>query len=309
MINRDVAYFPKLGDALGVTGVGALAIGGTNDTEGSLRTWSAPAGMPSSGTVGTVQIPGTASKWHGRPAWVYVPPAGRVAHPPKLPVMIAFSGQPGGPSDVFIAGELATAMDAIATAHHGLAPVVVVPDQLGAYNVNPMCVNSKMGNVARYVTEDVRAWVLKNLPVSSNRREWTVAGFSEGGTCALQFGTGSPALFGSYLAISPEVGPINGSVARTLRDAFKGSRPAWEAAQPIAIMKRLRPYHHSLALYCVGALDRRYGSVVPRLATASREAGMRVVTTRLPGVAHNWNTGAAGFRWGVARLVSWWGLP
>ena len=309
MINRDVAYYPKLGDALGLTGVSALALGHANDTESSLRLWKPPPGMPSGGTVGTVRIPGTNSRWDGRPAWVYVPPAGRVAHPPKLPVVIAFAGQPGGPSDVFVAGGLQSMVDAIAAAHHGLAPVVVVPDQLGAYNMNPMCVNSKMGNVARYVTEDVRDWVLKHLPVSANRREWTVAGFSQGGTCAVQFGTGYPAIFGSYLAISPEIGPINGSLARTLRDAFHGSRSAWEAAQPIAIMKRHRPYRQTTALYCVGALDRRYGAVVPELAAASSAAGMRVSSTALPGVAHNWNTGAAGFRWGLQRLVPWWGLP
>jgi enterochelin esterase-like enzyme len=309
IINRDVAYYPKLGDALGVTGVTALALGHGNDTEASVRTWKPPPGMPANGSVGTVRIPGTESHWHGRPAWVYVPPAGRVAHPPRLPVLIAFSGQPGGPSDVFVAGGLQTTLDGIARAHRGLAPVVVVPDQLGAYNVNPMCVNSRMGNVARYVTTDVREWVLKHLPVSAGRREWSVAGFSQGGTCAVQFGTAYPAIFGSYLSISPEIGPINGSVARTLRDGFRGSRRAWEAAQPVEIMKRHRPYNHTVALYCVGAADRRYGGVIARLAAASRAAGMQVSSTRLPGVAHNWNTGAAGFAWGVPKLVSWWGLP
>ena len=309
LINRDVAYYPKLGEALGVTGVTSLALGHANDTDATLRTWHAPAGMPTVGTVGTVQIPGTESHWHGRPAWVYVPPAGRVAHPPKLPVLIAFSGQPGGPSDVFVAGGLQTTLDGIARAHHGLAPVVVAPDQLGSYNVNPMCVNSEEGDVARYVTDDVRDWVLKHLPVSTKRRDWTVAGFSQGATCAVQFGTGYPAIFGSYLAISSELGPFNGTLARTLREGFGGSKAAWEAAQPIAIMRRDRPYRHTLALYCVGALDNRYGAVTPKLAAASKAAGMRVVSTRLPGVAHNWNTGADGFAWGVPRLVTWWGLP
>lgn len=308
-INRDVAYYPKLGDALGVTGVTTLALGRNNEAETSLRAWRSPAGMPSSGTVGTAEIPGTLSHWVGRSAWVYVPPAGRVAHPPKLPVVIAFAGQPGGPSDVFVAGGLQSTLDSIAAEHRGIAPVVVVPDQLGAYNVNPMCVDSTMGNVARYVTEDVRSWVLKHLPVSPKRREWTVAGFSEGGTCAVQFGSGAPAIFGSYLAISPELGPINGSAARTVREAFHGSRSAWKAAQPIAIMKRKAPYRHTMALYCVGANDARYGWVIPRLAAASRKAGMTVTTTTMPGVAHNWNTGSAGFRWGLPRLASWWGLP
>ena len=308
-INRDVAYYPRLGDALGITGVGALTLGGTNSADASLRGWRPPAGMPTKGTVGTADIAGVDSHWHPRTAWVYEPPAARVAHPPRLPVIVAFAGQPGGPSDVFIAGDLASTMDAIARRHHGVAPVVIVPDQLGAYNVNPMCVNSRMGDVARYVTDDVREWILRNLPVSANRREWTVAGFSEGGTCAVQFGTEYPAIFGSYLAISPELGPINGTVARSVHDAFGGSLDAWKAAQPIAVMKRKGRYRGTFALYCVGALDKRYGLDAPKLAAASRAAGMKTDLRRLPGVAHNWNTGAAGFVWGTRQLESWWGLP
>ncbi|MDH2442440.1 alpha/beta hydrolase-fold protein [Amnibacterium sp. CER49] len=308
LINRDVAYYPKLGDALGLTGVSALVLGHGNDAEASLKTWRAPAGMRSTGRVGTVTIPGTESHWHGRAAWVYEPPAALVKNPPRLPVVIAFSGQPGGPEDVFLAGNLQGTLDGIAKAHHGIAPIVVVPDQLGSYNVNPECVNSKMGNVERYVVDDVREWVLQHLPVSTSRSEWSVAGFSEGGTCAVQFGTGYPAIFGSYLAISPELGPINGSVARSVREAFHGSLAAFKAAQPVAIMQRKRPYRHTLALYCVGANDKRYGAVIAALARASRSAGMRTSTTVLPGVAHNWNTGAAGFAWGLPKLLPDWGI-
>jgi enterochelin esterase-like enzyme len=308
IINRDVAYYPKLRDAIGLNGVSNIALGHGNDADVSLRRWRPPAGMPTSGTVGTTVIPGTRSHWHARPAWVYVPPAGRVKNPPKLPVVIAFSGQPGEPSDVFVAGGLQATLDRIAHAHRGIAPIVVVPDQLGAYNVNPMCVNSKMGNVDRYVIDDVRAFVLAHLPVSTRRSEWSVAGFSEGGTCAVQFGTTYPAIFGSYLAISPEVGPINGSVARSLRDAFHGSLTAWKAAQPLAIMKRKQPYRHTTALYCVGANDSRYGEVVARLAAGSRAAGMRTALQVLPGVAHNWNTGAAGLAWGLPKLLPVWGV-
>ncbi|MCU1473310.1 alpha/beta hydrolase-fold protein [Amnibacterium sp.] len=308
MINRDVAYFPKLGDVVGITGVRALSVTGGAEARAALRGWRAPASMPSTGTVGTVTIPGAESHWHARPAWIYLPPAAQTAHPPKLPVVIAFSGEPGGPSDVFLAGGLQATLDGIARAHHGLAPVVVVPDQLGAFRANPMCVNSRLGNVQDYVLDDVRGWVLQHLPVSSDRREWTVAGFSEGATCAVQFGSGFPAVFGSYLAISSEIGPIDGTRAHTVHVAFRGSTAAWKAAQPIAIMRRKAPYRQTFALYSVGAADTRYGPVTPRLAAASRAAGMRTETTVLPGVAHNWNTGSAGFAWGLPRLLPWWGI-
>ncbi|HEY8319134.1 MAG TPA: alpha/beta hydrolase-fold protein [Amnibacterium sp.] len=309
MINRDVAYFPRLGDALGLTGVSKLSLAHASAGGVPLRDWTPPAGMPSSGTVGTVDIPGLQSHWNGRPAWVYEPPAAHTAHPPRLPVVIAFSGEPGGPSDVFIAGGLQAKLDAIAKAHKGVAPIVVVPDQLGSFRNNPMCLDSPLGHVATYVTSDVRTWVERHLPVSTDRRDWTVAGFSEGATCAVQFASAHPELFGSFLAISPELGPIDHGVAHTVKEAFHGSLAAFRAAQPIAIMQRHAPYAAMTALYCVGGRDKRYGAILPKLVTASERAGMRTQTKTLPGVAHNWNTGADGFAWGLPRLVSVWGLP
>jgi S-formylglutathione hydrolase FrmB len=308
MINRDVAYFPRLGDVIGMTGVHALPVTGGARAGSGPRGWRAPASMPSTGTVGTVTIPGVRSHWHGRPAWVYLPPAARTARPPTLPVVIAFSGEPGGPSDVFLAGGLQATLDRIARAHHGLAPVVVVPDQLGAFRANPMCVDSRLGNVQAYVLHDVHDWVLQHLPVSPDSREWTVAGFSQGATCAVQFAAGFPAVFGSSLAISPEIGPIAGTRAHTVRAAFGGSTAAWKAAQPIEIMRRNAPYRHTFALYAVGAADKRYQKAESRLVSASRAAGMRTEATLLRGVAHNWNTGAAGFAWGLPRLLPWWGI-
>ncbi|MBW4041557.1 MAG: esterase family protein [Acidobacteria bacterium] len=310
VINRDVAYFPRLGDVFGQTGVKALALdAGAGTAPRSLSAWQPPAGMPTTGTVGTADIPGTVSHWHGRTAWIYLPPAARVKNPPKLPVVIAFGGQPGYPSDVFLAGDLQKPLDAIAAAHRGLAPIVVVPDQLGSYNVNPMCINSKVGQVATYVTVDVRDWILHHLPVSTSRREWTVAGFSQGATCAVQFGTGEPTLFGSFIAVSPELGPFNGTLARTIKQGWNGSRAGWEAAQPIAIMERTKHYPATAAVYAVGEWDKRYGADAGALAVESRKVGMRVSYRDLTGLAHNWNTGAAGLAYGLHELVSWWRLP
>ncbi len=197
--------------------------------------------MPSTGTVGTADIPGLQSHFHARPAWVYEPPAARTANPPRLPVLIAISGEPGSPSDVFIAGGLQAKLDAIARSHLGVAPIVVVPDQLGSFRNNTMCLDSPKGNSATYVTVDVRSWVLRHLPVSADRRDWAVGGFSQGATCAVQFASEDPQLFGSFLAISPELGPLDYTIAHTVKESFGGSRAAFDAAQPVAIMRRMAP--------------------------------------------------------------------
>lgn len=308
-VNRDVAYYPTLGDAFGQTGVGALTLGDQAGLETTLEHWKPPADMPTDGTVGTVSIPGTISHWKAREAWVYLPPAAHTAHPPKLPVVIAMSGEPGGPSDVFEAGGLQEIMDDIAAKHEGVAPIVVVPDQLGSYSANPMCLDSPLGQVAKYITVDVRHWILDHLPVSAKRREWTVAGFSQGATCAVQFATEYPALFGSFVAVSPELGPFVHSVAETIKLGFGGDAAAYRAALPIAVMEKRSHYPRTVALYSVGALDRRYGQDAGKLAAVSKKVGMRTTYRLLPDLAHNWNTGSAGLEWGLPRLTSWWGLP
>ncbi|MGT2426814.1 alpha/beta hydrolase [Amnibacterium kyonggiense] len=309
MINRDVAYYPRFGDVFGDTGVKTLAIDPDGAGSHSLKGWSPPADMPTTGQVGTRTIPGTVSGWKGRDAWIYLPPAALVKNPPKLPVVVAFSGEPGGPSDVFLAGGLQTQLDALAAHHKGIAPIVVVPDQLGSYSANPMCVNSKLGNVATYVTVDVRDWILQNLPVSTNRLSWTAAGFSEGATCAVQFVTQYHAIFGSAIAVSPELGPLNGSVAHTIKVGFHGSRKDYLAAQPIAIMKRIKHYPATSVAFSVGADDKRYGADAGLLAAEARKVGIEVHLKVLEGLGHNWNTGAAGLAYGLDALTGWWKLP
>jgi enterochelin esterase-like enzyme len=307
-VNRDVGYFPRLGDALGVTAPTPLMLGGTTTTAVPLGSWRPPAGMPKAGVIGSVRIPATRSHFLARNAYVYLPPAARTPHPPHLPVVIAFSGQPGGPTDVVNAGSLQATVDAIARAHGGLAPIVVVPDQLGPAEHNTMCVDSVRGNVATYITSDVRTWILKHLPVSHDRRQWTVAGFSQGGTCAVQFGAGNPSVFGSFVDVSGQIAPVSGSVAATVRSGFGGSVGAYERAKPANIMAARRPYPATRALFAVGASDKHYRPVALSLSRAARAAGMRTVVRLLPNGAHNWHVAAAGLAWGFHSLLPWWGI-
>jgi enterochelin esterase-like enzyme len=307
MINEDVGYYPRFGDLFGDTGISALSVTGDRAVA-ALSTWRAPAGMPATGTVGTVRIPGTVSHFSARRAYVYLPPAARVAHPPRLPVVVALSGEPGGPIDVIDAGHLDQTMNRIAAAHRGVAPVVVIPDQLGAKGSNPMCVDSPLGHAATYITVDVRRWILAHLPVSHARHEWTVAGFSEGGTCAIQFGAGFPALFGSIVDVSGQVRPLNGSVTHTVRVGFGGSAAAYRRASPLGLLAAQR-FPHTRALFAAGALDARYSPMMHRVSAAARTAGMRVSTREVPGGAHNWHMASAGLAWGMRGLVAWWGLP
>lgn len=93
----------------------------TPDTPDLGRTWRAPADLPSKGRLGSVSIPGTASRFDARDALVYLPPAALAADPPPLPLDVVLSGQgPGAaPENLVDAGRMVETLAAVARAHHG----------------------------------------------------------------------------------------------------------------------------------------------------------------------------------------------
>jgi len=240
--------------------------------------------------VGAVTIPATVSNFTARSALVYLPPAALTAHPQALPVVEMLSGQPGSPSDVFTAGGLAHILNGYAKAHAGLAPIVVVPDQLGSPGSNPMCVDSPLGNSASYLTVDVPAWIHTHLRVSAQPANWTIAGFSQGGTCAIQLGAVHPQLYGTVLDISGELVQKNGSEAHTESAAIDGSATAYAAVAPSAILTASGPYSSPGAIFVVGDGASRFGPGIHAVADAARRAGVNTHLFVSPGTAHDWHT-------------------
>lgn len=314
-INADVAEFPTVAGIFAGDQLTALAPqhleasqGPTTSTEPLWKTWKAPPGLPATGQLGTETIPATVSKFPARPAVVYLPPAALAAKPPKLPVVIVLSGQPGKPYDVFLAGGLQVWLDAFAAAHHGLAPIVVAPDQLSDSAKNPMCVDSPLGNSATYVTVDVPNWINDHLNVIQDRAAWAIAGFSEGGTCSIQLGAAHPTLFGHILDVSGELKPHTGSVENTIAVAFGGSADAYAKAWPINILKANTPYSDTTAIFVIGENDAKYRPGQVAVSDAAKAAGMTVTFVEAPGTGHDWHTAAYGFTHGMNLLCTRFGL-
>lgn len=292
-VNVDFGAYPTLADAFGIghyrlIGPARLHGHATDEHADLLASWRPKGTLRSTGTVGTVHIPATVSHFRARNASVYLPPAALVSNAPALPVIVAMSGQPGKPADMFAAGDIPAILNRYAAAHHGLAPIVVVPDQLGAPGNNPMCVDSPLGNSATYLTVDVPRWIRSHLKVSTSTRDWAVAGFSQGGTCSIQFGAGKPSLFPNILDISGEVSPTIG--ADTVAKGFHGSLAAYDAAKPLTLLAEHAPYQHSMAIFGVGADDEKYVPEVHTVEKAAKAAGMRTTLIVSPGTAHDWHT-------------------
>jgi len=319
-VNMDVAEFPTLGSALGVSTISKLALPASIATptptptptstalETLAQSWHAPADLPKAGTVGAVTIPATVSHFPARGAVVYLPPAALVANAPRLPVLEMLSGQPGSPANLISAGALATIFDQFAATHEGLAPIVVIPDQLGAPQLNPMCVDSTLGNSATYLTLDVPNWITHNLHVLTSRADWAIGGFSQGGTCSIQLGAKYRGVYGSILDIAGEIAPHHGSIPATIASAFGGSAAEYTAATPLALLASGAPYPDTLGIFVAGQNDARFGAASVTVSNAAQAAGMTMHHLVSPGTAHDWHTVQFGLQQGIPILAEHWGL-
>ena len=185
--------------------------------------------MPSDGAVRKAVIPGTDSGFSSREAYIYLPPAYQAAPRPALPVLVLFSGQPGGPSDWLTGGALRSRMDRFAEHHGGVAPVVVVVDPNGTASANTLCMDSRIANADTYLPGTFPRWIEQTLDVDPDHRQWAAGGFSFGATCALQMGTRHPDVYASVLAFSSEREPaLAKERQKTIDAAFGGDVAAFD---------------------------------------------------------------------------------
>jgi S-formylglutathione hydrolase FrmB len=263
------------------------------------RIWHPPHGMPKTGAVYRVNIPGIRSGFAARPGYLYLPPAYLARPRPLLPVLVLLAGQPGDPSAWVESGGLQAMMDGFAKSHDGLAPVVVMPDDLGSEFANPMCLNSRLGQVQTYLTVDVPDWITSHLQVRPAGSGWAIAGFSAGGTCAIQLTTQAPQIYPFFLDISGQSGPTLGSRQLTIGRAFGGDAAAFARVDPIAVLARTR-FPRNAGVFVGGASDRVYTPQQRTMYLAARHAGMSVTFMVLPG-AHDWRV----WRAGLERNIGW----
>ncbi|WP_345764474.1 alpha/beta hydrolase [Diaminobutyricibacter sp. McL0608] len=310
-INVDFGAYRNLNDAVGVNPYKVVAVGRISRpvhtaSIPTLSTWTPPATMPKAGRIASVEIPGTVSHFAARPATIYLPPAALTVDPPALPVLITMAGQPGQPSDMFTAGHIGTVVDAYAAAHHGIAPIVVEPDQLSNPEHNPMCVDGPLGNSATYILTDVVHWIKAHFRVMATPDGWAVSGFSQGATCAVQFAAGHPGVFGTALAISSQLGPTVG--ADTVQKGFSGSQARASAAQPTALFVAHAPYKNSMLVLAVGADDSKYLPFARVLQQYANTAGVETKLIESPGTTHDWNTVRYAIRVGIPMILPHMGL-
>ncbi|SNT08053.1 alpha/beta hydrolase [Rhodococcoides kyotonense] len=288
-VNLVFSAYPTLGTLFGAEGEDRISSGEIPGTQAQVVTgdplsdsWTAPESMPSTGKVASVTIPPTASSFSARPAEVYLPPSYFANPRPLLPVLVLMAGQPGEPDDWLKGGKLTETMDAFARDHSGLAPVVVVADATGSTLANPLCVDSSLGNVATFLSQDVPNWIKQNLQVDTDPRSWIIGGLSYGGTCSIQMATNHPDVYPTFLDLSGQLEPTLGDRTRTVDEAFGGNDSAFVAVNPLDLLKS-RQYPDSGGAFVVGADDNDYKPGQQTMYQAAKAAGMDVRYDEVPG--------------------------
>lgn len=305
-LNRNVAAF------FGITVSNPIPLPtgtptATNDPDVPLyQSWEPPADMPATGRQSTTAIPGTKSGFAAREAGVYLPPAALTANPPALPLVILMMGQPGTTDPSYIANVL----DPLAAANKGLAPVVLVVDQLGDPQVDPACANStRFGNVETYITEDVVDYA-NTLPfVDRDHSSWIIAGYSNGGACAFKYAAEHPDIWPNLLSISGELYAGSEHPQQTTNDVFGGDSAAFEASKPTSILASgTVAYPSSWALFTAGENDPDYVAQAQQGAAAAKAAGWDAEAYVVPGAGHVVDALEGGLAEGFKRLYPRLGL-
>ncbi len=235
-LNGWVGYFPTV-----VTAWNQLTAGPLPDQIDRLRvTAMQVAGTrPTKGVVVPVTISADASHFSHRQELVYLPPAWFDSNPPpRLPTVMMISSAFNTPADWLRAGGAFDTIDNFAAHHHGFAPVLVFVDPTGAFDNDTECVNGARGNAADHLTKDVVPFVISNFGVSADRTNWGVAGWSMGGTCAVNLTVMHPDMFSAFVDIAGDRSPNVGTKEQTIARLFGGNPTAWAAYDPFTTITR-----------------------------------------------------------------------
>lgn len=255
--------------------------------------YSPLANQPAGGELQPLNIPASGG-FSPRQGRVYLPPALHGNNMITLPVIVLLPGYPGKPIDWEQAG-IVSIMNAFATKHKGLAPIVAVVDSLGANGVDTECVNSKLGAAETYLAKDVPNYLKAHYQVSPDARDWTIAGYSAGGTCGTLVALRNPSVYQNYINVSGDTYPSLKTPSDTLATLFGGSQANQDAHTPDLLLKKGNPLYKTMhAWYFVGEQDNpNVNRRIQEQTKIATDAGVTVMEKSMSG-HHSflvWKTG------------------
>lgn len=309
-INGDFGLDPTIAALSGISTQPVIVLPDTQAGSGSTSepdawvNWHAPSDMPAVGRTAQVKIPATISGFVARPAGLYLPPAALVKDPPRLPLVIMMMGQPGNPDPSF----QAQVLDPLAAKHHGLAPIVIVADQIGDPSIDTLCLDTKVhGKAQTYITQDVVRWARTHLHVDQNPAHWVIAGYSNGGECAAQLGAKFPGTWGNVIDIAGEQYAGWQQRKEVVATFFHGNWSAYSATWPTTLLATHR-YPDSYGVFAVASDDPVFKPQTTAVENAARTANWHTTLALIPNAGHGEAILTSGLRVGYTTLYSRLGL-
>ncbi|MGB3480843.1 MAG: alpha/beta hydrolase-fold protein [Mycobacterium sp.] len=260
--------------------------------------------LPPRGSVISVSIPGDASRFPHRSELVYLPPAWFASSPPPaLPAVMMIGGEFNTPADWVRAGNAITTIDTFAAAHHGNAPVFVFADAVGTFHNDTECVNGPRGNAADHLTKDVVPYLVSHFGTSTDRSNWAVAGWSMGGTCAVDLASMHPDQFSVFEDIAGDLAPNAGTPAQTLTRLYGGDTASQASFDPVTALTRHGVYAGETGMFVSPMASFGQASqadAAQKLCATGRSVGIDCAVVPQPG-SHDWPFASAAF----AQSLPW----
>ena len=307
--NQWAGFYPTTGRAWDALTAQPLANQAALGTLSTLRGTAEP-----NGKLVAIESRDDLSHFHHRTEFVYLPPAWfRGATPPTLPAVVMIGGVVTTPEDWIRSGEAIDHVQEFADTHHGFGPILVFVDPTGSLTNDTECVDGSHGNVDTHITKEVRPDIISSFKASSDAARWAVAGWSMGGTCAIDLAVEHSDQFHTFVDISGDVGPNLGNRSQTIDSLYRGRPDQWARFDPATAMRTHGPYTDVSGWFESEGHrtgHTRCGSSQIAAATALSATAQKynIVTTShfRPG-RHSWQFAAAAFDhalpWLMTRLT------
>jgi len=138
---------------------------------------------------------------------------------------------------------------------------------------------------------------------SRNPAQWAVAGFSMGGTCALDLVVEHPSTFTHFVDISGDLAPNSGDPAQTLADLYGGNVAAEHANEPLLVMHAHGRYRGVSGLFLTSTAEPRHQREAEELSQAAAKVDIWSQVEVSPG-SHVWQFAGPAFATAYPWLAS-----
>ena len=292
VVNQNFEYYPTLARLFGKDAANLTNLPALQQVRDQVR---ATHKLPTQGSTVAVTIPPTQSHFQTGQAFVYLPPAWFSNPEPQLPVIELIAGIPGEPSDWTRAGYADTSSTAFAATHHGVSPILVIPDNNGN-SQDTECSNSSQGNAETYLVKDVPAYMQRNFNTAAGPRSLAVAGLSDGGLCATMLALRNPKVFTAFASYSGYSDPtyLDDNEQQTIAELYGGSKANYDAHDPVHLLQSGR-YVGMGGWFTAGQQDPQPLNNSEQLVELAKPTGMQVCYT-FPAGGHDFTFWAAAFK-------------